>query len=198
MMASNGHFCFLLVGGECVFGAAARAVVFRVRASVESESASAAASARPAPVPVCPLTLTQMPQPMHSSSEIHATLLVGATSMHSLPTLTTGHDFLHCCCGEGEGGGEERERESVLMFVSQRGAAAGSSQRAAIRPTERPDRPSDRPIRFAGPIGAREPRDASKHRDAALSAVLLTSCLHFLGLQRSSLTIAMRVRTSSF
>lgn len=31
------------------------------------------------------LTLTQMPQPMHSSSEIHASLLLLVTSMHSLP-----------------------------------------------------------------------------------------------------------------
>lgn len=34
---------------------------------------------------------------MQSSSEIHAILLVGATSMHSLPIRTTGHDRLHSC-----------------------------------------------------------------------------------------------------
>jgi hypothetical protein len=35
--------------------------------------------------PRCARTLTQIPQPMHSSSEIHASLLVLLTSMHSLP-----------------------------------------------------------------------------------------------------------------
>jgi hypothetical protein len=30
-------------------------------------------------------TFTQMPQPMHSSSDIHAILELGDTSMHSLP-----------------------------------------------------------------------------------------------------------------
>ena len=43
------------------------------------------------------VTLTHIPHPMHSSSDIHAILLVGATSMHSLPILTTGHDRLHSC-----------------------------------------------------------------------------------------------------
>jgi hypothetical protein len=33
-------------------------------------------------------TLTQIPQPMHSSSEIHASLLLLTTSMHSLPAGT--------------------------------------------------------------------------------------------------------------
>jgi hypothetical protein len=41
--------------------------------------------------------LTQIPQPMHSSSEIQANLLLLDTSMHSFPTFTTGHDFLHSC-----------------------------------------------------------------------------------------------------
>lgn len=40
---------------------------------------------------------TQIPQPMHSSSEMNAFLSVGLTSMHSLPILTTGHDRLHSC-----------------------------------------------------------------------------------------------------
>ena len=31
------------------------------------------------------LTFTQMPHPMHSSSDIHATFEAGVTSMHSLP-----------------------------------------------------------------------------------------------------------------
>ncbi|RNA22294.1 hypothetical protein BpHYR1_026735 [Brachionus plicatilis] len=38
---------------------------------------------------------TQMPQPMHSSSDMNAILESAATSMHNLPILTTGHDFLH-------------------------------------------------------------------------------------------------------
>lgn len=41
--------------------------------------------------------LTQMPQPMQSSSEIHAIFDVGPTSTHSLPILTTGQLFLHSC-----------------------------------------------------------------------------------------------------
>lgn len=28
---------------------------------------------------------------------MNASLLVGETSMHSFPSLTTGHDFLHSC-----------------------------------------------------------------------------------------------------
>ena len=58
---------------------------------------------------------TQIPHPMHSSSEIVAILKenvtavkanhcclgthlsLGVTSMHSLPILTTGQDFLHSC-----------------------------------------------------------------------------------------------------
>lgn len=36
-------------------------------------------------------TLTQIPQPMHSSSEIHASLLALVTSMHSLPAHTDTH-----------------------------------------------------------------------------------------------------------
>lgn len=36
---------------------------------------------------------TQMPHPMQSSSEIHASLDVGMTLMHSLPMRTTGQDF---------------------------------------------------------------------------------------------------------
>ena len=39
--------------------------------------------------------LGQMPQPMHSRSEMKAILLSGVTSMQSLPVLTTGQDFLH-------------------------------------------------------------------------------------------------------
>ena len=38
---------------------------------------------------------THMPQPMHSGSERYAILLLGPTSMQSLPSFTTGHDFLH-------------------------------------------------------------------------------------------------------
>lgn len=52
-----------------------------------------------------------MPHPMHSSSEIHATLLVGATSTHSLPTFTTGHDFLHCFVFWGGREGREGDEE---------------------------------------------------------------------------------------
>jgi hypothetical protein len=54
-------------------------------------------------------TLTQIPQPMHNSSEMNAIFEAGVTSMQSLPVtlcqssqrkttlpiLTTGHDFLH-------------------------------------------------------------------------------------------------------
>lgn len=43
------------------------------------------------------LTLTQIPQPMHSSSDSEAIFDVGVTSMHSLPMRTTGQDFLHSC-----------------------------------------------------------------------------------------------------
>ncbi|KAI9222483.1 hypothetical protein BC828DRAFT_345985 [Blastocladiella britannica] len=41
--------------------------------------------------------LGQMPQPMHSTSEMKAILEVEPTSIHSLPMRTTGHDFLHSC-----------------------------------------------------------------------------------------------------
>lgn len=40
-------------------------------------------------------TFTQIPQPMHSSSDKEAILKLGPTSMHNLPMRTTGHDFLH-------------------------------------------------------------------------------------------------------
>lgn len=33
--------------------------------------------------------------PIQSGSDIKANLLVGVTSIHNLPNLTTGHDFLH-------------------------------------------------------------------------------------------------------
>jgi hypothetical protein len=39
--------------------------------------------------------LTQIPHPIHSSSEMNAFLSVGLTSIHSLPILTTGHPRLH-------------------------------------------------------------------------------------------------------
>ena len=39
--------------------------------------------------------LGQMPQPMQRRSEMKAILLVGSTSMQSLPVRTTGQDFLH-------------------------------------------------------------------------------------------------------
>jgi len=39
----------------------------------------------------------QIPHPIHKRSEIKAILLVGSTSMQSLPVLTTGQDFLHSC-----------------------------------------------------------------------------------------------------
>ena len=41
--------------------------------------------------------LTQMPHPMHSSSEMYAIFELPLTSMHSLPIFTTGHAFLHSC-----------------------------------------------------------------------------------------------------
>ncbi|KAI8870543.1 hypothetical protein GQ42DRAFT_122152 [Ramicandelaber brevisporus] len=37
----------------------------------------------------------QIPQPMHSTSEMKAILDVGVTSMHSLPMRTTGQLFRH-------------------------------------------------------------------------------------------------------
>src|SRR6056297_611874 len=40
---------------------------------------------------------TQIPQPMHSSSDRYAILSLGPTSMQNLPIRTTGHDFLHSC-----------------------------------------------------------------------------------------------------
>ncbi len=42
-------------------------------------------------------TLTQMPHPMHSSSDMDAILSLGVTSMQSLPIRTTGHDLRHSC-----------------------------------------------------------------------------------------------------
>ena len=41
--------------------------------------------------------LTQIPHPMHNSSEMKAILSFGVTSMQSLPIRTTGQDFLHSC-----------------------------------------------------------------------------------------------------
>ena len=43
------------------------------------------------------ITLTQIPHPMHNSSEIDAILLFGVTSIQSFPILTTGQDRLHSC-----------------------------------------------------------------------------------------------------
>jgi len=77
-------------------------------------------------------TLTQMPQPIHSSSESQAILLPGFTSMHSLPApagelhgseqeyfgspiLTTGQDFLHSCLHFL---GRQRSAEMTAMRVS--------------------------------------------------------------------------------
>lgn len=40
-------------------------------------------------------TLTQIPQPMHSSSDKLAIFEFGLTSIHSLPIRTTGQHFLH-------------------------------------------------------------------------------------------------------
>lgn len=40
-------------------------------------------------------TFTQMPQPMHNSSESDAFLDPGTTSIQSFPIRTTGQDFLH-------------------------------------------------------------------------------------------------------
>ncbi|KAJ1396083.1 hypothetical protein B484DRAFT_340095 [Ochromonadaceae sp. CCMP2298] len=40
---------------------------------------------------------TQIPQPIHSDSEMYAILDVGPTPMHSLPKRTTGHERLHSC-----------------------------------------------------------------------------------------------------
>lgn len=40
---------------------------------------------------------TQMPQPMHNSSDMNANFEFGDTSIHSLPRRTTGHDLLHSC-----------------------------------------------------------------------------------------------------
>ena len=39
--------------------------------------------------------LTQIPQPIHSSSEMNAFLSAGLTSIHSFPIFTTGHERLH-------------------------------------------------------------------------------------------------------
>ncbi|ORY62106.1 uncharacterized protein BCR38DRAFT_346195 [Pseudomassariella vexata] len=41
--------------------------------------------------------LGQIPQPMHRDSEMKASFESDATSIHSLPLRTTGHDFLHSC-----------------------------------------------------------------------------------------------------
>ena len=44
---------------------------------------------------MCTHFFTQIPQPIHSSSEMNAFLSDGLTSIHNLPILTTGHDLLH-------------------------------------------------------------------------------------------------------
>lgn len=41
--------------------------------------------------------LGQIPHPIHSRSEMKAILLLGSTSIQSLPVRTTGQDFLHSC-----------------------------------------------------------------------------------------------------
>ena len=64
------------------------------RRSVASPHASLCLLHSPPHLP--PKSQTQpMPQPMHSSSLMRAILSLGATSMHSFPIRTTGHDFLH-------------------------------------------------------------------------------------------------------
>lgn len=45
----------------------------------------------------CTHFLTQIPQPIHNSSEMTAFLSVGLTSIQSFPIFTTGHDRLHSC-----------------------------------------------------------------------------------------------------
>ena len=40
---------------------------------------------------------TQIPQPIHNSSEMEAIFTIGVTSIHSFPIRTTGQDFLHSC-----------------------------------------------------------------------------------------------------
>jgi hypothetical protein len=43
------------------------------------------------------LTFTQMPQPMHSSSEMKAIFACEETSIQSLPAPQT-HTHMQCCC----------------------------------------------------------------------------------------------------
>ena len=40
---------------------------------------------------------TQIPHPMHNSSEMNAILVAGVTSTHSFPILFTGQYVLHSC-----------------------------------------------------------------------------------------------------
>lgn len=42
-------------------------------------------------------TFTQIPQPIHNSSDKEAIFELGDTSIQSLPIRTTGQDFLHSC-----------------------------------------------------------------------------------------------------
>lgn len=100
----------------------------------------------------------------------------------------------------GESGEEERGRRELAHERKRQ------TQCAPDRPTCRPTgRPRPRRSRWRG--GAREPSriveprvatDETISRPLSLSLAAPTSCRHFLGLQRSSLTIAMRVSTSSF
>ena len=67
--------------------------------------------------------LTQMPHPMHRSSEMYATFEVPDTSMHILPTFTTGHVFLHSCLHFF---GLHRSAETMAMRESESPASSGA------------------------------------------------------------------------
>ena len=67
--------------------------------------------------------MTQMPHPMHRSSEMYATFEVPDTSMHILPTFTTGHVFLHSCLHFF---GLHRSAETMAMRESESPASSGA------------------------------------------------------------------------
>ena len=86
MMASKGHFC--MTYKRCASGGQSISIAIRESAS-QQERAHHAMTGQLIPAAIRirhrDVTFTQIPQPMHSSSEIHAVFELGVTSMQSLP-----------------------------------------------------------------------------------------------------------------
>ena len=97
--------------------------------------------------------MTQMPHPMHKSSEMYASFDEPDTSMHSLPTFTTGHDFLHSCLHFF---GLHRSADTMAMRSSWSLASSGAFfpflpiSRVSFRlfPTQRPTNDDARAVRY--------------------------------------------------